>query len=237
MTNSDPRAALHSLNRAHRRFSDLVARRELVNVAPQIARLERSYLRIVQAWSDSIESKDRYTAGHCARVADYTCLLAQTLGFAGRDLTWLRIGALLHDIGKSKIDPNTLNKPGALDPFEWADLRRHTIVGEEIVADLGLPYDIRPMVRSHHERWDGTGYPDHLAGEQIPLIARILCIADVYDALTTTRSYHSASTPAQALALMESESGRTFDPQILTVFRNLIVTQQGRTNGSTGEEI
>jgi putative nucleotidyltransferase with HDIG domain len=219
------RAALRSLNRAHRLFSDLHARRALVDVESRLERLEHSHLHVVQAWGESIESKDHYTAGHCVRVADYTCLLAQALGFAGRDLVWLRMGAFLHDIGKSQLDSAVLNKPGTLDPREWEEVRRHTLTGDEIVADLGFPYDIRPMVRNHHERWDGAGYPDQLTGEQIPLIARILCIADVFDALTTVRSYRAASTAAQALELMESQAGRIFDPQLFTVFRNLMSAQ------------
>jgi putative nucleotidyltransferase with HDIG domain len=229
------RAALRSLNRAHRLFSDLHARRALVDVESRLERLEHSYLHVVQAWGESIESKDHYTAGHCVRVADYTCLLAQALGFAGRDLVWLRMGAFLHDIGKSQLDSAVLNKPGTLDPREWEEVRRHTLTGDEIVADLGFPYDIRPMVRNHHERWDGAGYPDQLAGEQIPLIARILCIADVFDALTTVRSYRAASTAAQALDLMEAEAGRIFDPELFTVFRNLMSAQPDATARSTKE--
>ncbi len=219
------RAALKSLNRAHRLFSELKARRELVDVERRLEKLEDNYLLVVQVWGESIESKDHYTTGHCIRVADYTCLLAAALGFAGRDITWLRMGAFLHDVGKIALPASTLNKPGTLDPQEWDEMRKHTLSGDEIVAELGFPYDLRPIVRSHHERWDGTGYPDGLAGEQIPLVARILSIADVYDALTTTRSYRPALSPVEALELMEPEAGHIFDPQIFTVFRNMVAEQ------------
>jgi putative nucleotidyltransferase with HDIG domain len=220
------REALKSLNRAHRLFSDLKARRELVDVERQLLKLEQSYLHVVQVWGESIEVKEHHTAGHCTRVADYTCLLAQELGFAGRDLTWLRMGAFLHDVGKTKVEAATLNKPAGLDPREWEEVRRHTIAGDQLVAELEFPYDIRPMVRSHHERWDGEGYPDRLAGDQIPLVARILAIADVYDALTTTRSFRPAYTPEQALELMQTEAGGIFDPQLFAVFKHLITEKK-----------
>ena len=216
------RDALKSLNRAHRLFGDLKARLQLINIDRQLDQLEQRYLQVVQVWGESIESKDHYTAGHCTRVADYACRLAAAVGFDGRELKWIRMGAFLHDVGKTMVDAAVLNKPGTLDPREWDEMRRHTVAGDEIVADLGFPYDIRPMVRSHHERWDGRGYPDQLAGDQIPLTARILCIADVYDAMTTTRSYRSAYSPEQALVLMRAESGGIFDPGLLQIFCDLL---------------
>ena len=215
------RDALKSLNRAHRLFGDLKARRELIDINRQLDKLEQTYLQVVQIWGESIEAQDHYTAGHCIRVADYTCKLAEAAGFDGRDLTWLRMGAFLHDVGKTTIDAAVLNKPCGLDPRQWEEMRKHTVAGDQIVAELGFPYDIRPMVRSHHERWDGMGYPDQLAGEQIPLTARILCIADVYDALTTTRSYRPAHSAADALAIMKKETG-AFDPMLLALFCRLI---------------
>jgi putative nucleotidyltransferase with HDIG domain len=216
------REALLSLNRAHALFRNLKARRELVDIDRRLDRLEHSYLQVVQVWGESIESLDHYTAGHCARVAGHTCRLAAAAGFGGRDLTWIRMGAFLHDVGKTTLDAAVINKPGGLDPRELEEMRRHTLAGDQIVADLGFPYDIRPMVRSHHERWDGQGYPDQLAGEQIPLTARILCIADVYDALTTTRSYRPAYSSEDALALMQQEAGGIFDPTLLDMFRHLV---------------
>ncbi|HSL69868.1 MAG TPA: tetratricopeptide repeat protein [Longimicrobiales bacterium] len=220
------RDALRSLNRAHRLFADLKARRELVDIERHMDRLEHNYLQVVQVWGESIESKDHYTAGHCARVAHYTVKLAEAIGFVGRDLIWLKMGAFLHDVGKTTLDAAVLNKPSGLDPREWEEVRRHTIAGDEIVAELGFPFDIRPMVRSHHERWDGRGYPDQLAGEQIPLIARVLCIADAYDALTSTRSYRAAFAPLKALELMQAEVGGIFDPQLFATFRRLVTTNQ-----------
>jgi putative nucleotidyltransferase with HDIG domain len=210
--------ALRSLNHAHRMFTDSKAKRELVNIEQQLDRLESRYLQVVEIWGDSIEAQDEYTAGHCGRVAEYTVALAESTGFRGRDLHWMRMGAFLHDVGKTGVDPAILNKPGKLDANEWALMQRHTVIGDEIVADLGFPWDIRPLVRSHHERWNGSGYPDRLAGDEIPLTARILCVADVFDALTTTRSYRTAFTREEALRIMTQESGTVLDPELFNTF-------------------
>ncbi len=174
---------------------------------------------MVKAWGDSIESKDRYTAGHCQRVADYACMLAESVGFAGRDLTWFRMGGFLHDVGKIEVPGEVLNKPGKLTPEEWKLMQSHTTAGDRIVAELNFAWDIRPIVRSHHEHWEGTGYPDGLKGEEIPLTARILCVADIYDALTSTRSYRPALSREEALRIMEADSGRISAPTLFEVFR------------------
>ena len=115
-----------------------------------------------------------------------------------------------------------LNKAGKLTDEEWVLMKAHTTEGDAIVAGLDFPWDIRPIVRWHHERWDGSGYPDGLRGEEIPLTARILCVADVYDALTTTRSYRPALSRDEALTIMERDVGRFFDPQLFPVFRGLV---------------
>lgn len=216
------REALQCLNRASRLFGDLHARAELLDAEQRLDGLEETYLRVVKAWGDSIESKDLYTAGHCQRVADYACTLAAELGFAGRDLTWLRMGAFLHDVGKTEVPAEILNKPGKLTDEEFDLMKAHTVAGDEIVAELNFPWDIRPVVRNHHERWDGSGYPDRLAGESIPLTARILCVADVYDALTTARSYRPALKASEAFRIMERDSGRIFDPKLFALFHSLM---------------
>ncbi|MGH7472294.1 MAG: HD domain-containing phosphohydrolase, partial [Longimicrobiales bacterium] len=214
--------ALHRLNRAHALFLDLHAGADLLDIESRLDRLEQTYLRVVAQWAESIESKDRYTAGHCERVADYACRLAQAVGFDGRDLKWFRMGGYLHDVGKTAVPEEVLNKPGKLTDEEWALMQRHTVVGDEIVAALNFPWNIRPMVRNHHERWDGTGYPDRLAGQDIPITARILCVADVYDALTTARSYRPALSRADALRVMERDVGKILDPELFALFKSLI---------------
>jgi putative nucleotidyltransferase with HDIG domain len=216
------REVLRSLNRAHRLFTGLRAAHRVADVESRLDGMEATYLHVVSEWGDSIESLDHYTAGHCDRVADYACRLAAAVGFGGRDLTWLRMGAFLHDVGKTSVSPEVLNKPGRLTEAEWAEMRRHTLVGDAIVAELDFPWDIRPVVRNHHEHWDGSGYPDGLAGEAIPLTARILCVADCFDALTTARSYRPAMARDDALAEMLRDSGRVFDPRLLELFVRLM---------------
>lgn len=221
--------ALRALNHAHSLFEQLQASHEVLDLDRRLDQLEQSYLRVVREWGESIESKDHYTAGHCQRVADYTCMIAEALGFSRRDLTWLRMGGYLHDVGKTAVPEEVLNKPGALNDEEWALMRSHTTVGDEIVAPLNFPWDIRPIVRNHHERWDGKGYPDGLRGTEIPLTARILCVADVYDALTTARSYRPALSHAEAMRIMERDSGTAFDPEIFQLFRRLLEERRKET--------
>ena len=187
------------LNRGHRIFSQLSAKRDLADIDRRNARLERDFIDAVRHWSGSIESKDRYTQGHCERVADLACALALRAGLEPRELFWFRIGAMVHDVGKLIIPSEILNKPGKLTPDEWELIKRHPVAGVEMLADMDFPGDVMPMVRSHHERWDGQGYPDQLAGEEIPRSARILCIADVYDALTSKRSYKGALSHEAAM--------------------------------------
>ncbi len=221
------REALQALTHARRVFEELRAERELDEVERRIREIEELYFQIVRKWGESIESKDRYTAGHCQRVADYSCMLARGLGFDERTLIWFRMGAVLHDVGKTIVPESILNKPGPLTPEEWEIMRRHTIAGVELLSDIDFPWDIRPMVRSHHEHWDGGGYPDGLKGEEIPLAARILCVADVFDALTTARSYRSAYTVEEALEIMARDAGRIFDPALFEAFRRLIQERLG----------
>jgi putative nucleotidyltransferase with HDIG domain len=217
------REMLQSLNEAHALYAQLKASHRIAHVERRHGALESRFLEIAGQWGNSIESKDRYTRGHCDRVAFFACVLADSMGFNARSLFWLRIGALLHDIGKIIVPVEVLNKPGKLTSEEWEIMKRHPEAGLELVADIDFPGDIHSIIRNHHERWDGTGYPDGLAGEEIPFAARILCVADVYDALTTTRSYRPGLTHARAAEIMRSSPGQ-FDPQLLEVFLGWAVT-------------
>jgi putative nucleotidyltransferase with HDIG domain len=197
--------ALQLLNAAHRLFSRLDARVDLVDVTSKSNRLEETYFAVVRDWGQSIESADSYTFGHCERVASYAVAVAEALGGDQGQLTTIRMGAYLHDVGKVKVPHQILNKPGKLTDEEFAIIKRHPVWGIELLASVEFPWDIKPIIRSHHERYDGNGYPDRLRGDEIPLGAQIICIVDVYDALTTTRSYRGAMSQAEALARMEAD--------------------------------
>jgi len=216
------RDTLQALSTSHRLFTKLRAQRDLADVTLRLRHLEHRFQHLVKQWAQSIESKDAYTLGHCERVADYACAIATDMGFDETTLFWFRVGALLHDVGKIVVPSDILNKPGALTPEERAIMERHPIAGMELLRDVEFPWDVLPMIRGHHERWDGHGYPDGLAGEAIPLSARILCVADVYDALTTQRPYRRAFDARDALKLMSADSGRQFDPEILTRFLRMM---------------
>jgi diguanylate cyclase (GGDEF)-like protein/putative nucleotidyltransferase with HDIG domain len=227
------RDTLQSLNRAHRLFTQLHARPDLADIDRQTTRLESDFLDVVRRWGESIESKDHYTQGHCERVADLACALAAEAGLDQKSLFWFRIGALLHDVGKLMIPPEILNKPGRLTAEEWAMIKKHPVWGVEMLADIDFPWDVRPIVESHHERWDGAGYPHGLKADEIPLTARILCIADVYDALTSERSYKKPVSHEQALDMMRSDVGHQFDPQLFPLFES-VVRKSGPLRRSSG---
>jgi putative nucleotidyltransferase with HDIG domain len=161
---------------------------------------------------------DSETANHCRRVSWYATGFAERLGMDEREVEVIRLGALMHDIGKAALPSSLLEKPGALNPEEWVRLREHSATGERITAGLGLPMEVQEIVRHHHERWDGAGYPDGLAGEAIPRNARIVCIVDTYDAVLTDRSYQPARTTREALKVMEAQAAGLFDPELLEAF-------------------
>jgi len=212
--------ALRLLNASHRLFQRLDARRDLVDVGAKVTDLEGTYMAVVRDWGQSIESADSYTHGHCERVATYAVAVARALGLADEDVTTVRLGAYLHDLGKVKTPHGVLNKRGRLTPEELAIMQRHPVDGVEMLDGIEFPWDLKPMIRWHHERHDGTGYPDGLAGDAIPLHAQIICVADVWDALTTTRSYRPALPRAQALAIM-SESRHHWRRDVFEAFMAL----------------
>ncbi len=192
--------ALSLLNAAHRLFHRLDARVDLVNVDAKVAELEGTYLAVVREWGQSIESSDSYTFGHCGRVAENAVAMAQALGLDESEVTTIRLGAYLHDVGKVKVPHEILNKPGRLTQDEFEIIKMHPVWGMELLANVEFPWDLKPIIRWHHEKYDGSGYPDRLMGDEIPLSAQIVGIVDVYDALTTTRSYRGAMSVAQAVA-------------------------------------
>ena len=160
---------------------------------------------ILVALSNAIEAKDAYTEGHAERVAHYAVQVGKQMGLPAESLRRLRLGGLLHDVGKIGIPEVILNKPGPLEDAEWAVMKKHPEIGERICRPLKSLQDILPIVRSHHERPNGTGYPDGLKGDEVPLEARIVGIADIYDALATTRSYKRSFSRERCLEILRED--------------------------------
>lgn len=169
-----------------------------------------------------VEEKDAYTEEHVERVARVALELGRLLGLSAQEMQALRRGALLHDIGKIGVSESILKKPGRLTAEEFAEMQRHVLIGEEICRPLRTLQGALSIIRSHHERWDGSGYPNGLAGGDIPLLARIVAVADVFDALGADRSYRRALPPAYVLDVMRREAGRHFDPYLADLLERLV---------------
>jgi len=184
--------------------------------------IQQNSLSAVQALADSLEARDPYTSGHSARVTDYAIRIAKTLGVSLPSIETLRYAGRLHDIGKLGISEATLHSKSKLSEDEWATIREHPAKGERIVQSLGFLDRAKQVVRHHHERWDGTGYPDGLKGEEIPFLTRILSVADCYDAMTSQRPYRGAMTHSEALAELEREISRQFDPAVVQQFAKVM---------------
>jgi putative nucleotidyltransferase with HDIG domain len=223
--------ALTLLNTAHRLFSKLDARIDLTNVGRRMIDLEATFLAVVREWGQSIESSDSYTYGHCERVADNAVAVARAMGLDDQAQTTIRLGAYLHDLGKVKVPHEILNKPGPLTQEEFDVVKLHPVWGVEMLADVEFPWDIKPIIRWHHEKADGTGYPDRLRGEEIPVAAQIVGIVDVYDALTTTRAYRPAMTPSQALDVI-SKSRNSWSPDVFYAFVRAFAEQRAAEVGA-----
>ncbi len=180
---------------------------------------------ILLALGQAIELRDKTTRGHCQRLAKLSIMLGTALELPRSQIEALHRGGFLHDIGKICVPDAILFKPGALTEAEWVVMRMHTTKGEEICRPTKSLTAVLPIIRSHHERWDGSGYPDGLNGEHIPLLARILQIADIYDALTSVRPYKPAFTSSEALEVLDREARRGWrDRKLVTLFRKMCVT-------------
>jgi len=172
----------------------------------------------------SIEAKDRYTEGHCERLSKYSVAMAERLGLPDELRVALRRAGVVHDIGKIGVPEHILTKPGPLNDEEWKIMKEHPVIGERICAPLKSFRHVLPVIRHHHEKLDGSGYPDGLSGDQIPLTARILQIADVYDALTSERPYRTAIQPHEALGIVRDEVRRGWwDGAVVDEFEAVIL--------------
>jgi putative nucleotidyltransferase with HDIG domain len=183
--------------------------------------LTRSYMATVRALSNAVEARDAYTGKHAERVAAYGIEIARAVGLPRPEGVETQFGFLLHDIGKVAMPDAILFKPGALTTEERALMARHPVVGAEIVDGIEFLFEAAKVVRSHHERWDGTGYPDGLQGEEIPLAARVFAVADVLDALTTDRPYRPRIPLAEARAMIVEAAGSQFDPMVVKAFEGI----------------
>ncbi len=196
------------------------ARTEALHHANQ--ELVQAYEATLEGWALALELRDQETVGHARRVVQLTERLASHLGIDGEDLVHIRRGALLHDIGKMGVPDSILLKPGPLDAVEWQLMRRHPRYAYDMLSSI--PY-LRPALQipyCHHERWDGSGYPRGLAGEAIPLAARLFAVVDVWDALTSNRPYRAAWTHAAARTYLKEQAGKEFDPAVVDAFLNLL---------------
>ncbi len=199
--------ALGLLNRSHVLFHRLGARADVLDVTTKVANLESLFLEVVAQWGRSLESADTYTYGHSERVADYAAAIAAALNLDDNAKMTIRMGAFLHDLGKVRVPHEILNKPGKLTTEEFDVIKMHPLWGLELVEGIEFPWAVRPIIRSHHEKLDGTGYPDGLRGDEISLHANIVCAADVFDAMTTTRSYKAAAPAGVAIMRMHDCKG------------------------------
>ncbi len=184
-----------------------------------MAQLQQSYETSLSVLANAIEIRDHYTRGHVERVMAYSLALAEHIGWQGKLLEQLRFGAILHDIGKIHIREAILSKIKPLTRDDWVEIQKHPITGTEMIRDIPYLVAAIPVIRHHHERWDGQGYPDGLAAEEIPLAARIVAVADSFDAMTTSRPYRSAKTLEDAYEEILRNIGSQYDPVVVEAFK------------------
>src|SRR5205807_7229812 len=179
-----------------------------------VAQVSDLHLATIEALALAIDAKDQTAQSHIRRVQVYAAGLARALGMAENEIQGVKTAALLHDIGKLAVPEHILSKPGPLTQEEFQKIRIHPQVGAEIIAGVPFPYPVAPLILSHHERWDGKGYPAGMKGEEIPAGARILSVVDYFDALTSERPYHKAMTSEGAIGLLRQQASKALDPTL-----------------------
>ena len=188
----------------------------------QPQQMSELYMATIEALALAIDAKEQTAHNHIGRVQIYATALARALGMADDEVQAVKIAALLHDVGKLAVPEHILAKPGPLTPEEFQKIRLHPQVGADIIAGIPFPSPVAPLILSHHERWDGRGYPSGLRGEEIPLGARILCLVDYFDALTSSRPYHRPMSIEATLAMVEQEAGKALDPTAVATFLRIL---------------
>src|SRR3954463_8048872 len=196
---------------------------KLENEKNHVSEMAALHMRTIEALALAIEAKDQTTHDHLERVRVYAVEMAKRLDLPPDEVEALRAAALLHDIGKLAVPEHIISKPGRLTPEEFEKMKIHPVVGAEILERVHFPYPVVPIVRAHHERWDGTGYPDGLKGEEIPIGARILSAVDCLDALATDRQYRKALPLDEAMKRVVADAGKAFDPRVVTVLQKRYV--------------
>jgi putative nucleotidyltransferase with HDIG domain len=184
--------------------------------------LFQAYDETIEGWSHALDLRDKETEGHTQRVTELTVRLASAFGFHGVDLTHIRRGSLLHDIGKMGVPDYILLKPGPLTDEEWVIMRKHPVYAYDLITPIAYLQPAIDIPYCHHEKWDGSGYPRGLKGQEIPFSARIFTVVDVWDALTSDRPYRSAWSREKTLAYISERSGTEFDPQVVEEFVRMI---------------
>lgn len=187
--------------------------------------MRENYLNTVEALVQALEAKDTYTSGHSARVGKFAVAIAEGLEMSDDKIESLKYAAVLHDVGKIGVSEIILNKEGKLLDSEWEAIRSHPIMGQTIIKSIKFLFDIGQVVRHHHERYDGNGYPDRIKGEEIPLESRIIAVADTYDAITSDRSYRKGSTHNEAIIELRRVAGSQLDPEIVEIFCKAVTSE------------
>ena len=185
-------------------------------------KLEKAYLESIETLRFTVEAKDNYTRGHSDRVSEYSVLIGKKLGLPNKDLETLKIGGLFHDIGKIGISDSILLKNGKLTNEEYDEIKAHPIIGKNILSNAAIFQDIIPIVLYHHERYDGKGYPYGLSDKDIPLLARIVAVADAFDAMTSRRSYRNELDLGYVKEELKNKTGTQFDPVVATTFLDIL---------------
>jgi putative nucleotidyltransferase with HDIG domain len=191
----------------------------------QPKKLERAYRKALYALAAAVETKDSGTIGHAERVAEYALAVADDLGIDRSERLRIEYSALLRDIGKVSIPASLLNKDSRLDPDEWEQLKSHAKLGADMVSSVPFLSFLSDVILHHHEHWDGSGYPDRLSGEEIPLASRILAVTTDYDAMTSERPYHDPLPISVALELLKSGRGALYDPAVVDAFLRVLDEQ------------
>ena len=189
--------------------------------------LRQAFIGIIRSLANAVDARDKYTADHQSHVAAHCEAIIHEMGLDSTIVAEVQVVALLHDIGKIGIRDEILLKNGKLSPEEWEAMRRHPIMGYEILAPVPIPESAKLAIRHSHERWDGTGYPDGLAGDEIPIAARVVFVADAYEAMITDRLYRRAMSPLRAIEELQRGAGTQFDPEVVGAFLRIMRRQTG----------